>query len=126
MNDRGARLILRPAAYLCSITRCWVEGSVLERGYRPFLAHRTGGMQDPANELLRACFAELRVGMVLYALAHEKDLHYRPLRRRVGLPEKPSSGLEVTSEDAYSRPARDLRRDLLRPQKRLSLAASAR
>ena len=35
---------------------------------------------------LRACYAELRVGMVLYALAHEKDLHYRPLQRRVGLP----------------------------------------
>ena len=56
--------------------------------------------------------------MVLYALAHE-DLHYRPLRRRVGLPEESSSGLEVTGQNAYSRPARDLRRDLQRLEKRL-------
>jgi hypothetical protein len=63
--------------------------------------------------------------MVLYALAHE-DLHYRPLRRRVGLPEESSSGLEVTGQNAYSRPARDLRRDLLRLEKRLPMAASAR
>ena len=33
--------------------------------------------------------------MSLYALTHEKDLPYRPLRHRVGLLEKPSSGLQV-------------------------------
>ena len=57
---------------------------------------------------MRACFAELRVGMVLYALAHEKDLHYRPLRRLVGLPEKPSSGLEVSRENASSHALREI------------------
>src|SRR5215207_4200468 len=82
MNDRGARLILRPAAYLCSITRCWVEGSVLERGYRPFLAHRTGGMQDPANELRRIDLLEtvwkVRTGSISWSL--------EPARRAKGHP----------------------------------------
>ena len=78
------------------------------------------------KQALRACFAELRVRMVLYALSHEKDLLYRPLRQGMGLPEDPSSSIEATEHDACSFPARDLRRDLLRLEKRLSLAAIAR
>src|SRR5829696_4681198 len=38
--------------------------------------------------------------MVLYALSHENDLLYRPLRQGMGLPEDPSSSLKATGHDA--------------------------
>ncbi len=44
---------------------------------------------------LRACFAELRVVGILYALMDEKDLCHRSLRRRMGPLENPPSGLEA-------------------------------
>jgi choline dehydrogenase-like flavoprotein len=75
---------------------------------------------------LRACFAGLRVGMVVYALAHEKDLHYRPLRRGVDLSEEPSSGLKATDQHACPRLAGGLRRHLLRLEEWLPLADVAR
>lgn len=49
-----------------------------------------------SHRMLRACFAEFRVGIVVYAVVHEKDLSHRPLRRGMGLPEDPPSGLEAT------------------------------
>jgi hypothetical protein len=58
--------------------------------------------------------------MVLYVLSHEKVLLYRPLRQGMGLPEDPCSSLDATRHDAYSFPARDLPRLLLRLEKRLS------
>jgi DNA invertase Pin-like site-specific DNA recombinase len=40
---------------------------------------------DRLGRSLRACFAELKVEVLLYALGHEKDLRYRPFGRRMGL-----------------------------------------
>ena len=58
--------------------------------------------------------------MVLYVLSHEKGLLYRPLRQGMGQPEDPSFSLDATGHDAYSFPARDLPRLLLRLENRLS------
>ena len=55
----------------------------------------TGSSVGRCSLELRACFAELRVGVVVC----EKDLSHRPLRRGMGLPKNPPSGLEAAVED---------------------------
>jgi hypothetical protein len=43
------------------------------------------GIPPTGNRVnFRACFAELKVEVLLYALGHEKDLRYRPFGRRMG------------------------------------------
>ena len=64
--------------------------------------------------------------MVVYDLTKEKNLHYRPLRPGVDLPEEPSSSLKAIDQNACPRLAGGLRRHLLRLEERLSLATSAR
>lgn len=69
---------------------------VTSKGGIPLLENGTlAGSALRMDEALRACFAESRVGLVVYPISHEKDLLHRPLRRRVGLPNNPSSGLEA-------------------------------
>ena len=87
-----------------------------------------GGVEriEKENGDLRACFARLNVEIVLYALRHEKDLLYRSLRRRVDVAEGSPSRCQTAEQAALSLFARDLRRDLLRLEERMPLAASAR
>src|SRR5215217_1532554 len=73
-------------------------------------------------QALRACFAELKVEVLRYALGHEEDLRHRPFGRRMGLSTRPPTRTAQDREDAYPRPARRLRRHLLRLEERLPMA----
>src|SRR5215208_5585883 len=75
---------------------------------------------------LRACFVELTVEVLLYALGHEKDLRYRPFGRRMGLSTRSPTRTAQDREDACPRLARRLRRHLLRLEERLPMADVAR
>src|SRR5215212_5282436 len=75
---------------------------------------------------LRACFVELKVEVLLYALGHEKDLRYRPFGRRMGLSTRSPTRTAQDREDACPRLARRLRRHLLRLEERLPMADVAR
>src|SRR5918997_7037808 len=79
----------------------------------------------PYRNCLRACFADLKVEVPVYARGYEKELRYRPLRQRMGLSVSPSTRDAQRCEDAGPCPARHTRCHLLRPEKRLSLAAHA-
>ena len=89
------------------------------RGSAKSYAEVSGG---PGPGVLRACFAELKDQVFRYALGHEKDLRHRPFGRRVGLSTRSPTRTTQDREDAYPRPARRLRRYLLRLEERLPLA----
>ena len=43
----------------------------------------------------RACLVRVRVGVILYASVHEKEVPNGPLRRGMGLPESSFPAIEV-------------------------------
>lgn len=51
---------------------------------------------------LRACFAELKAEVLLYALGHEKDLRHRPFGRRVGLSTRPPTRTAHALRDIFN------------------------
>jgi hypothetical protein len=59
-----------------------------------------------------------------YAPTHEKELSDRSHRRRMEGPQAPRSGRQQAGTTEYPQPARDPRCRLLRPKKRLPLAAT--
>ena len=60
-----------------------------------------------------------------YAPEHEKELLYRPIRRRMGMPRATRPAPEQAGATEDPRRPRDTRRGLLRPQERPSLAVVA-
>ena len=84
----GERVLLRPSKKSATMLDTEMPCSLAKR-----LAFSIKAL---SMRNLRACFAELRVEGVLYALVHEEELCHRSFRRGVDSPENPPSSLEAT------------------------------